>query len=183
MLSLRGHGCGRSLRVLKQYRLPQALPDRRQRRLGGHNTRISQIPHMAPAFEQLGLESNNVPLLIHAPGMLQPRVIEEAVGLADLLPTVAGMAGMPFTNGAMGRDIQQPAPEGERVLPLVLREGTFPVIGGVTKDFLLQMQHDGSGATLHDLASNTPREDVAQEHPQEFERLMELTRGCMRARG
>jgi len=163
--------------VLKQYRVPQALPDRRQRRLGGHNTRISQIPHMAPAFEQLGLESNNVPLLIHAPGMLQPRVIEEAVGLADLLPTVAGMAGMPFTNGAMGRDIQQPAPEGERVVPLVLKEGTFPVIGGVTKDFLLQMQHDGSGATLHDLASNTPREDVAQEHPQEFERLLELTRG------
>lgn len=144
---------------------------------GDHNTRISQIPHMVPAFEQLGLESNNVPLLIHAPGMLQPRVIEEAVGLADLLPTVAGMAGMPFTNGAMGRDIQQPAPEGERVVPLVLREGTFPVIGGVTKDFLLQMQHDGSGATLHDLASNTPREDVAQEHPQEFERLLELTRG------
>ncbi|MFO3673569.1 LTA synthase family protein [Pseudomonas protegens] len=144
---------------------------------GDHNTRISQIPHMAPAFEQLGLESNNVPLLIHAPGMLQPRVIEAAVGLADLLPTVAGMAGMPFTNGAMGRDIQQLAPEGERVVPLVLREGTFPVIGGVTKDFLLQMQHDGSGATLHDLASNTPREDVAQEHPQEFERLLELTRG------
>jgi phosphoglycerol transferase MdoB-like AlkP superfamily enzyme len=144
---------------------------------GDHNTRISQIPHMAPAFEQLGLESNNVPLLIHAPGLLQPRVIEEAVGLADLLPTVAGMAGMPFSNGAMGRDIQQPAPEGERVVPLVLREGTFPVIGGVTQDFLLQMQHDGSGPTLHDLASPTPRDDVAQQHPEEFQRLLELTRG------
>lgn len=143
---------------------------------GDHNTRISQIPHMAPAFEQLGLESNNVPLLIHAPG-LSPRVIEEAVGLADLLPTVAGMAGMPFTNGAMGRDIQQPAPEGERVVPLVLHEGTFPVIGGVTRHFLLQMQHDGSSPTLHDLASQTPREDVAAQYPQEFQRLQGLTRG------
>ncbi|MGE8186845.1 LTA synthase family protein [Pseudomonas sp. NPDC086278] len=144
---------------------------------GDHNTRISQIPHMAPAFEQLGLESNNVPMLIHAPGLLQPRVIEEAVGLADLLPTVAGMAGMPFTNGAMGRDIQQPAPEGERVVPLVLREGTFPLIGGVTQHHLLQMQHDGSSPTLHDLASNTPTEDVAEQNPQEFKRLVELTRG------
>ncbi len=143
---------------------------------GDHNTRISQIPHMAPAFEQLGLESNNVPLLIHAPG-LQPRVIEEAVGLADLLPTVAGMAGVPFCTGAMGRDIQQPAPEGERVVPLVLHEGTFPIIGGVTKDFLLQMQHDGSSPTLHDLASQTPREDVAEQHPEEFQRLQGLTRG------
>lgn len=143
---------------------------------GDHNTRISQIPHMAPAFEQLGLESNNVPLLIHAPG-LQQRVIEEAVGLADLLPTVAGMAGIPFRTGAMGRDIQQPAPEGERVVPLVLHEGTFPIIGGVTQDFLLQMQHDGSSPTLHDLASQTPREDVAEQHPEEFQRLQGLTRG------
>src|SRR5471032_3078837 len=144
---------------------------------GDHNTRISQIPHMPPAFEQLGLESNHVPLLIHAPGLLQPKVVEEAVGLADLLPTVAGMAGMPFSNGAMGRDIQQPSPEGERVVPLVLREGTFPLIGGVTRHHLLQMQHDGSSPTLHDLASNTPLEDVAAQNPEEFQRLVELTRG------
>ncbi|MDQ0701920.1 phosphoglycerol transferase MdoB-like AlkP superfamily enzyme [Pseudomonas sp. W3I7] len=143
---------------------------------GDHNTRISQIPHMAPAFEQLGLESNNVPLLIHAPG-LKPRVIDEAVGLADLLPTVAGMAGVPFRNGAMGRDIQQPAPEGERVVPLVLHEGTFPIIGGVTQHFLLQMQHDGGSPSLHDLASQTPRIDVAEQHPEEFQRLQGLTRG------
>ncbi|OCR24561.1 sulfatase [Pseudomonas syringae] len=143
---------------------------------GDHNTRISQIPYMAPAFEQLGLESNNVPLLIHAPG-LQPRVIEEAVGLVDLLPTVAGIAGIPFRNGAMGRDIQQPAPEGERVVPLILREGMFPIIGGVTKDFLLQMQHDGSSPTLHDLASPTPRDNVAAQYPEEFRRLNGLTRG------
>lgn len=144
---------------------------------GDHNTRISQIPHMPPAFEKLGLESNHVPLLIHAPKLLEPRVVEEAVGLVDLLPSVLGMAGMEFRNGALGRDIQQPAAEGERVVPLVLREGTFPLIGGVTKDFLLQMQHDGSKPTLHDLASQTPLDDVADQYPEEFRRLAELTRG------
>lgn len=144
---------------------------------GDHNTRIAQIPHMLPAYEKLGLESNNVPLLIHAPKLLEPRVIEEAVGLADLLPTVLGMAGMEFRNGAMGRDIQQPAPEGERVVPLVLREGTFPLIGGVTKDFLLQMQHDGSQPTLHEIASPEPLVDVADRYPEEFQRLVSLTRG------
>ncbi|MEH6491133.1 LTA synthase family protein [Halopseudomonas sp.] len=148
---------------------------------GDHNTRISQIPHMPPAFEKLGLESNHVPMLIHAPKLLQPRVIEEAVGLADLLPTVLGITGTEFTNGAMGRDIQQPAPEGERVVPLVLREGTFPLIGGVTKDFLLQMQHDGSEPTLHDLASQEPLTDVADQYPEEFQRLEQLTRGLHEA--
>ena len=144
---------------------------------GDHNTRISQIPHMPPAFEKLGLESNHVPLLIHAPKLLEPRVIEEAVGLVDLLPSVLGMAGIEFRNGAMGRDIQQPATEGERVVPLVLREGTFPLIGGVTKEFLLQMHHDGSQPSLHDIASQEPLKDVADQHPEEFRRLLALTRG------
>ena len=144
---------------------------------GDHNTRFTQIPHMPPAFEKLGLESNHVPLLIHAPNLLGSKVIEEAVGLVDLLPTVLGMAGFEFENRAMGRDIQQGAPEGERVVPLVLREGTFPIIGGVTKDFLLQMEHDGSKPTLHDLASLSPLENVAAQHPDEFKRLLGLTRG------
>lgn len=148
---------------------------------GDHNTRISQLPHMPPAFEQLGLESNHVPLIIHAPGLLQPKVFEQATGLADLLPTVAGLLGLSYSNGGLGRDIQLPAPEGERVVPLVLQEGSFPVIGAVTRDFLLQMQHDGSSPTLHALASATPRDDVAGQHPEEFQRLLGLSRGLHEA--
>lgn len=144
---------------------------------GDHNTRISQVPHMPPALVKLGLDGNQVPLLIHAPKLLEPRRVEEAVGLVDLLPTVLGMTGMSFRNGAMGRDIQQPATEGERVVPLVLREGSFPLIGGVTRNFLLQMQHDGSKPSLHDLASLTPLDNVAAQHPAEYQRLLALTRG------
>jgi phosphoglycerol transferase MdoB-like AlkP superfamily enzyme len=143
---------------------------------GDHNTRIAQIPYLAPAYEQLGLESNAVPMIIHAPGLLGTRKVEEAVGLVDLLPTVAGMAGLEFRNGGMGRDIQQPAPEGERVVPLVLREGTFPLIAGVTQHYMVQMEHDGSSPTLHDLASMTPMDNVAEQNPQEFKRLVQLTR-------
>jgi phosphoglycerol transferase MdoB-like AlkP superfamily enzyme len=144
---------------------------------GDHNTRIAQIPFLAPAYEQLGLESNAVPMIIHAPGLLGTRTVKEAVGLVDLLPTVAGMAGLEFRNSGLGRDIQQPAPEGERVVPLVLREGTFPVIAGVTQHFMVQMEHDGSSPTLHDLASATPLDNVAPQNPEEFKRLVELTRG------
>jgi phosphoglycerol transferase MdoB-like AlkP superfamily enzyme len=144
---------------------------------GDHNTRIAQIPFLAPAYEQLGLESNAVPMIIHAPGLLGTRTVKEAVGLVDLLPTVAGMAGLEFRNSGMGRDIQQPSPEGERAVPLVLREGTFPLIAGVTQHYMVQMQHDGSSPTLHDLASATPLDNVAGQNPEEFKRLVELTRG------
>ncbi|MES3006769.1 MAG: LTA synthase family protein [Pseudomonadota bacterium] len=144
---------------------------------GDHNTRISQLPHMPPAFEQLGLESNHVPMMIFAPGLLAPREFDEAVGLADLLPTVAGLLGIEYTTRTMGRDLQLPAPEGERVVPVVLREGTFPLIGAVTKDFLVQMNHDGTDPSMHDLASLQPLENVADQHPQEYQRLLELARG------
>ncbi|WP_285275929.1 LTA synthase family protein [Halopseudomonas bauzanensis] len=144
---------------------------------GDHNTRIANIDYMKPAFDQLGLESNNVPLLIHAPGLLGAREFDEAVGLTDLLPTIAGLLGIEYDTQSMGRDLLTPPPEGERVVPLVLREGTFPLIGAVTKDFLLQMNHDGSEPSLHDLHSDTPLDNVAEEYPEEYQRLLPLTRG------
>ncbi|MEH6386778.1 MAG: sulfatase-like hydrolase/transferase [Pseudomonas profundi] len=144
---------------------------------GDHNTRIANIDYMKPAFDKLGLESNNVPMLIYAPELLKPREFDEAVGLADLLPTVAGLLGLEYENRTLGRDVQMPAPEGERVVPLVLREGSFPLIGAVSKDFLLQMNYDGSEPSLHDLHSDTPLDNVADRHPEEYQRMLPLTRG------
>lgn len=144
---------------------------------GDHNTRIANIDYMKPAFDKLGLESNNVPLLIYAPGYLEPREFEEAVGLTDLLPTLAGLLGIEYETRVMGRDLLTTAPEGERVVPLVLREGSFPLIGAVSKDFLLQMNHDGTQPSLHDLHSDTPLDNVAEQYPEEYQRLLPLTRG------
>jgi len=144
---------------------------------GDHNTRITHINFMPPAFEQLGLEGNHVPFMIYAPKYLQPKVFDQAVGLSDVMPTLLSMAGFEYTTGVMGRDIQTPPPEGERVVPVVLREGTFPLIAGVSKDFLVQMGHDGSNPSLHDLRSATPKENVASRYPEEYQRLLDLTRG------
>lgn len=143
---------------------------------GDHSNRITTLPHM-PAMDQLGLESNHVPHIIYAPRYLKPRVIEESVGLVDVLPTVAGMLGLNYRNTTLGRDFQMPAPEGERANFVVLQEGPSPIYGMVTKDFLLQMNADGSNASLHDLHSDTPKQDVAAAHPEVYERLFKLARG------
>jgi hypothetical protein len=45
--------------------------------------------------------------------------------------------------------------------PLVLREGTFALIAGVTQHYLVQMEHDCNSPSLHDLASPTPLDNVA----------------------
>lgn len=144
---------------------------------GDHNNRITQLPHMPPIQEQLGLESHHVPHIIYAPGLLEPRVISTTTGLADVLPTVLGLMGLEYENRTLGRDISKEAPEGDRAVPVVLREGQFPVIGMVTQNFLLKMNYDGSDATLHEMDSMQPRENVAEDYPEVFENLGRLTRG------
>jgi phosphoglycerol transferase MdoB-like AlkP superfamily enzyme len=144
---------------------------------GDHNNRITTIPHMPPVFE-LFLESNHVPHIIYAPALLEPRVIDEAVNLVDVLPTVAGLLGLEYTNRTLGRDLQLSAHGRERVVPLVLVEGSLPVIGAVSSDFLVKMNFDGTEPTLHELDSDTPAEDVSGRHPEEFERLRKLAYGA-----
>jgi hypothetical protein len=145
---------------------------------GDHNDRITTLPHMPPAFEQLALESLHVPHIIYAPRLLEPRVIEETVSLVDVLPTIAGLLGFEYVNTTLGRDIQMPAPEGERAVPVVLRDSTFPLIGAATRDFVVRMNHDGSEPSLHDLRSAEPRQNVADLHPAESERLSAIARGA-----
>lgn len=144
---------------------------------GDHNNRITKLPHMPPIQEQLGLESHHVPHIIYAPGLIEPRVISTTTGLADVLPTVLSMMGLEYENRTMGRDIAKAAPEGDRAVPLVLLEGQFPIIGMVTENFLLKMNYDGTDATLHKMDSLEPREDVANDYPDIFQELSNLTRG------
>ena len=140
---------------------------------GDHNNRITSLPHML-GHDLLKLESNHVPGIIYAPGYLEPRVHDTATSLVDLMPTVAGMLGIPYQNTTLGRDVQLPAPEGEEAEFFVLVEGAFPVIGMVTKDHMLRINHDGSQASLHELYGEDPLKDVASEQPELFQKLSEL---------
>ena len=111
------------------------------------------------------------------PKLLKPRVIEEVVGLVDVMPTVAGLAGLEYHNTTLGRDFQIPASEGERASP-VSRGAT----GAITKDWFVRMNHDGSNATLHKLDEEDPYKDYAEQQPEIFQQLFELARASMKPR-
>lgn len=93
------------------------------------------------------------------------------------MPTLAGLLGMEYRNTTLGRDIQMPAPEGERSAFVVLREGPAPQIGMVTREHLARLNHDGEAATLHELYSDEPEQDRAGDDPQTFQNLFDLARG------
>lgn len=144
---------------------------------GDHNNRITSTPFMAPFYEALDLDGLHVPHMIYAPGLMESRTVEEAVSLVDMVPTVAGLLGLEYLNSTMGRDINIPAPEGERVVFTQTADKRFPVIGAISKDYMVRMNHDGSDAQLHDLGSSQPAVNVSEEIPQRFEEMSELARG------
>ncbi|MDR1461638.1 MAG: sulfatase-like hydrolase/transferase, partial [Azoarcus sp.] len=147
---------------------------------GDHNGRVAELPFKSKAYTDLNLESLHVPGIIHAPRLITPRVTDEATNLVDFLPTLAGLLGLDYRTATLGRDIQLPAPEGERAVPVLLREGSFPLIGVVTKHHLLSMNADGSDAGLYDIDADDVK-NIAAENPQEFARLSALARNLHEA--
>lgn len=144
---------------------------------GDHNNRITITPHMAPFYELLDLDGLHVPHMIYAPSLLQPRVIDEAVSLVDVLPTLAGLFGVPYDYAALGRDFRKHPAGEERYVFTQTAEKRDPVIGVISKDWMLRMQSDGSDAKLHKLYSEDPTRDHSAEFPDKAVRLKRLTRG------
>ena len=90
---------------------------------------------------------------------------------------MAGWLGVDYVNSTMGRDINGPVPEGERVVYTQTSGKRAPVIGAITNNYMLRMQHDGSEAKLHDLHAEDPTADVSAQFPEKAAALKDLAKG------
>lgn len=57
------------------------------------------------AYTEHTLTQHHVPLLFYAPSFLQPAHYDHAASQLDVLPTIAGIAGIPYTNTTLGKDL------------------------------------------------------------------------------
>ncbi len=57
------------------------------------------------AWTDQRLAEEHVPLLFYSPALLTPQKRTETVSQIDVLPTIAGMLQMPYTNTTLGRDV------------------------------------------------------------------------------
>ncbi len=144
---------------------------------GDHNNRVTTIPHMKPFHIPLDLDGLHVPHMYYAPKLLKPRVIDEAVSLVDVMPSMAGLAGIPYRNTTMGRDINNPAPEGERIVFTKDSGKMKPMIGAVSKNFMYRIRYGSDYEALHDLNSERPEEDVTEAHPERAAYMRKIALG------
>ncbi len=73
--------------------------------VGDHGIR-GDAGNMFPAcWNTMGLTSLHVPLLFYSPSLLKPSRESRVCSQIDVLPTIAGLVGIPYRNSTLGRDL------------------------------------------------------------------------------
>jgi phosphoglycerol transferase MdoB-like AlkP superfamily enzyme len=104
------------------------------------------------------LTEEHVPLLFYAPHLLPAQQRQEVVSQIDVLPTVAGMAGISYTNTTLGRDVFHNRDNNHYAFTITHDEGR---IGVVSDDFYFTKNINFKKEELHLLKNNlsyTPKQ-------------------------
>ncbi len=144
---------------------------------GDHGNSDPRAEHMPADDFALRLRSYNVPLIIYAPGLELTHGRDETVcGLADLMPTIASLSGIAYTNQTLGRDILK-MKDG---LAFVVNKKISPSSYGVLNNqHYLRIFRNGSGMEFHDLQSADPPKDVKAENEAGSSAFEEMTLGIL----
>lgn len=76
--------------------------------VGDHGIRGDASQFLPKVYTQQGLTSEHVPLLFYAPNLLKAQKNQNAVSQVDILPTIASLCNINYTNTTLGREILNP---------------------------------------------------------------------------
>ena len=143
---------------------------------GDHGTSDPWAEHMPLTDYELMLRSYHVPLIVYGNRLKEKGVIRDNVSmLPDLMPTIAGFAGINYHNQTLGHDLMSLKDNQNSYALTVGKDRAYPVIGLVGKQYYLTMYHDGTNINLYDLYSSGSTRDVKRDHPNltiEYSRLV-----------
>ncbi len=148
---------------------------------GDHGIAGNAGEHTYKADTQLGLGENRVPFVIYSPQLIpEGKVLETVASEVDVMTSLASLTGHTHVNTTLGRDLFNPAFDDDRNA-FILKQGAIKVIGVVDKDYYYSMQIKAKQGKLYRLDSEEPRNDVSAKHPQQAEKMRELTRALYEA--
>ncbi len=104
--------------------------------VGDHGIRGDAGDMFPKAWEIDGLTTQHVPLLFYSPGLLAPQRIDRTCSQVDVLPSVSALAGIPFVNTTMGKNLFDTAGNNNRFKNLAfLFDPNIKQIGIVTDEY------------------------------------------------
>jgi phosphoglycerol transferase MdoB-like AlkP superfamily enzyme len=98
------------------------------------------------------LTTMHVPLLIYAPGMLAPKRVHTISSQTDVLPTIAGLCNIKYTNSTLGKDLLDSATKGFAFV----FDPDNSMTGVVKGDYLYRKQLRSKKEELVSIVNNEP---------------------------
>lgn len=139
--------------------------------VGDHGIRGNAGNMFPKAWTDNALTAFHVPLLFYAPGRLQPARHTMLCSQVDVLPTVAGLTGIPYTNAAMGRDLLHLSDTTSNTVFII--DHDVRTIVALHDQYLYQRSFINNAETLAPLTNNEPLTGDAGKTAQ----MRELTNG------
>lgn len=143
---------------------------------GDHGLPDHNAEHLSEGYKFYGLSRFHTPLVIYSPLIKEPKVFETMMTEPDVMPTVLGLIGQPYTNTALGRNIFALDPQKPNYafsyvyytdpLQILLYDQKFLAFGDETEV-----------RSLHLYNSENPREDVKDQYPEKFNEMSHLLKG------
>ena len=133
---------------------------------GDHGTSDPWAKHMPLSDYELLLRSYHVPLIIYGSTLTEKGIIREDISmLPDLMPTIAGFAGINYHNQTLGRDLMNIKVDHAGYALTVGKKHAYPNISIIGQQYYLSMHHDGTNINLYDLYSLGSPIDVKESFP------------------
>jgi len=101
------------------------------------------------------LTAEHVPLLIYAPGILQPRRVDAYCSQLDVLPTLAGICSIPYRNTTLGRDLMDSTYGNGKALSFIY-DPDQEYIGVVKGNYLYRKQLKTGKEEMVSVVNNDP---------------------------
>lgn len=144
---------------------------------GDHGLPGNAAAHLSEGDRAHGLSRFHVPLLIYSPDLMpKPARIGTVASELDVLPTAAGLAGLPYYNTTLGRNLFDQRYDSDRYAFLYVYYQSPPQIG-VIGDRFYSYGIPGQMKGLFEYESDHPTVDVSSEYPEVAKDLEDLTNG------
>lgn len=118
----------------------------------------------------------HVPLIVHSPKYIKPGLETKVASEMDVMPTVAGLAGIPYRTRSFGRDLFNPKFDKYRAAFSYNWSAPFNLSLLDDEHYFEYIPYNGQGKLNH-VAGPNPGENIKEKNPEKYKQMEELTKG------
>ncbi len=123
--------------------------------IGDHGIRGNASQMLPKVFTEQGLTPEHVPLLFYSPKLLQPKRLNDISSQVDVIPSIAGLAKINFTNNTFGRNLFDTTYAEKNKLAFII-DYDLQTIGIINKEYYFLNNLKTKAQQIFSIQNNNP---------------------------